>query len=78
MRTTKRGWMLRRLGRRFDRTYKGLTDVFGFMCLIAGCLTLMFGVMLVLCAEWSSVFWLTLGAFGVFEAFEFFGYGRRK
>ncbi len=78
MRTTKRGWMLRRLNHRFDRTYKGLTDVFGFMFLIAGCLTLMFGVMLVLCAEWPSVFWVTLGAFGIFEAFELFDYGRRK
>lgn len=71
-------WRMRSMARSLRRNYRGMTDIAALIVGIAGAVVFMFGVMLVLCGEWSSVGWMTIGGADIFTADELFRWNRKK
>lgn len=74
--TKRNKWRMRRISRCVERHYKGLIDVLGLFSGLTGTAIFMIGWILVLCGEWQSVMWLTVGGFLIFGSCACFDYGR--
>ena len=75
--TKKMKWRMRHLKRYCYRHYRGIIDIAAVLAGIAGLMAVSYGWMLVLCEEWSSVVWLTVGMIGLFASSDFWNLDRR-
>ena len=74
--TKKMQWRLRNFKKRFNRIYKGLSDVIAVLLLTAGLISVAWGTLMFLMLEWSAVLWISIGMGLTYLAFETVEYGR--
>ena len=74
--TKKMQWRLRNFKKRFNRIYKGLSDVIAVLLMIIGLISVAWGTLMFLMLEWSAVLWISIGMGLTYLAFEAVGYGR--
>jgi hypothetical protein len=74
--TKKMQWRLRNFKKRFNRIYKGLSDVIAVLLMCAGLISVAWGTLMFLMLEWSSVLWISIGMGLTYLAFETVEYGR--
>ena len=75
--TKKTQWRIRNFKKRFNRIYKGLSDVIAVLLLTAGLISVAWGTLMFLMLEWSAVLWISIGMGVTYLAFETYGYGRQ-
>jgi hypothetical protein len=74
--TKKTQWRLRNFKKRFNRIYKGLSDVIAVLLMVAGLISIAWGTLMFLMLEWSAVLWISIGMGLTYLAFETVEYGR--
>jgi hypothetical protein len=74
--TKKTQWRLRNFKKRFNRIYKGLSDVIAVLLMVAGLISVAWGTLMFLMLEWSAVLWISIGMGLTYLAFETVEYGR--